>query len=164
MIRKDLFLRYALPCANTLIERGETTKDEIEKMKKILQKGEEISNDAIKKFKVAYAFCKELGKKLNKNPMDEEVIRKYFWFEHDYLVDLMGADIDCKVYPARIEKIENKKAFVITPIGKMECKIELIKNLKKNDWVTIHRKYVVEKISEKDAKLLWKIKEMEASR
>lgn len=159
MINKALFLRYALPCADKLIERGETTKEYIEEIKRCLRNRERIKNEYLKIFKVAFAFCEELGKKLKKNAMDEEIIRKYFWFEHDKIVDLTGACIECKILPGRVEKISNNKAIVMTPIGKKTCSLELAEEIKKGDYVTLHLNFVIEKISRKNAKTLWKIKE-----
>ncbi|MEM7816890.1 MAG: hypothetical protein QXZ20_03180 [Candidatus Aenigmatarchaeota archaeon] len=159
MINKYLFLRYALPCAEELIKRKEVTKEYVEEIKDCLKSNKKIKEDYIKIFKIAYSYCKEIGKKIKRDAMDEEVIRKYFWFEHDKVVDILGSKLDCKVFPGKIEKIEGEGAVVITPIGKRIYSLEFARGIKEKDFVTLHYNYVVEKISKKDAKMLWKYKE-----
>lgn len=159
MINKRLFLRYALPCAEELIKRKEVTKEYIEEIKYCLKNNKKVKEKYLKTFKIAYSYCKEIGKKIKRKAMDEEVIRRYFWFEHDKIVDIMGSKLECKILPGKIEKINGKKAIVITPIGKKLCSLEFAKGVKENSFVTLHYNYVVERISEKNAKILWKYKE-----
>ncbi|MEM5812995.1 MAG: hypothetical protein QXU71_01375 [Candidatus Aenigmatarchaeota archaeon] len=159
MIDKYLFLRYALPCAKEMIKRKEVSKEYIEKIKYCIKNKEKIKEDYLKTFPIAYSFCKEIGKKIKRNAMDEEVIRRYFWFEHDKVVDILGSKIECKIFPGKVEKIKGKKATLITPIGEKICSLDLAKDIKEGDFVTLHYNYVVEKISKKDAEILWKYKE-----
>lgn len=159
MINKYLFLRYALPCARDMIKRKDVSKEYIEKIKSCLKENKKIKDDYLKTFIVAYSFCKELGKKMKRDAMEEEVIRKYFWFEHDKIVEIMGSGLDCKIFPGKVKKIEGNKAIVITPIGKKICSLELARNINENDFVTLHYNYIVEKVGVEDAKMLWKYKE-----
>jgi len=159
-----LFLRYALPCAETLIKRGIVSKDYIRKLMKNISFNEKIPKDSERIFKTANLMCIKIAKKLGKKSIDEIAIRKYFLFEHDKIVDKrykIFRDFDslaCMTYPGRILNLKNRRALVQTTIGKKKYKTNLIQGLKTGDNVVVHRNFVVEKINENLAKRLWKLK------
>lgn len=155
-------MKYALPCSKKLIERGEVSEDYIKKLFRIVKNGKELPENSEKIFKVAYSFCKKIGEKINKDPMNEDVIRRYFLYEHDDVVEKMGYEQNCKVYPGLCLKIENGLAKILTPIGFNFYKIDFVSDLKENEYVVVHREFVIERISKDLAKKLWEIKTLQS--
>jgi len=159
MIIKDrlLFLKYALPCANTLVKRGTVSKEYVDKLIKEVARNKVPVENAEKIFKVATSMCFNIAEKMKKDSVDSEVIRQYFLFEHDKVVDdrfkLMGDfnPIDCKTYAGKVLSVHDKYAIVETPLGKRKYKTVFAKDVKKNDYVVVHFDYIVEKISSKIA-------------
>jgi len=102
-------------------------------------------------------MCFNIAEKMKKDSVDSEVIRQYFLFEHDKVVDdrfkLMGDfnPIDCKTYAGKVLSVHDKYAIVETPLGKRKYKTVFAKDVKKNDYVVVHFDYIVEKISSKIA-------------
>jgi len=156
-------MKYALPCSDTLIKRGEVDENYIKKLFEIVKSGKDIPKNSEKIFKVAYSFCKKIGEKINKDPMDEDVIRRYFLYEHDDVVEKIGYEQSCKVYPGLCLKIENGLAKIITPIGVNFYKMDFLPDLKENEYVVVHREFVVERVSKDLAKKLWDIKALQSS-
>ena len=156
---KNLFLRYAIPCGNVLVKRKTISKDKLDKMKVNLINGRDI-RDIEKTFKVASSMCYIITRKMKKNKIDKAVIRKYFWSEHAKAIEWrhnIYKDFDkklCRVYPGRVTSI-GEKAIVLTPIGKRELRTDFVSDLMKNDLVTVHYDYIVEKITKKEFNSLW---------
>jgi len=148
-----LFFKYALPCAETLIKRGNLTPEEFDKMLAKVVKGEEPEKSSESVFKVAMAHLKLISMQKKKNEVDEDTIREYFLFGHDEAVDErfeeMG-DFDqekCRIYPGVVKEVKNGKALVETPIGTEPFRNDFVKDLKALDTVVVHRNFVIEKIS-----------------
>jgi len=160
-----LFLRYALPCAETLVKRGIISKEYIRKLMKNVSFNEEVPKNSERIFKTAVLMCKRISKRFGKKFISESVVRKYFLFEHDKAIDKrykMFKDFDsltCRTYPGKVVSLKNRKAVVKTTIGKRRYKINLTQGLKIGDNVVVHRNFVVEKINESLAKRLWKLRE-----
>ncbi len=154
---KLLFFKYAIPCAETLVKRKNITKELLEKMISEVEKGIVPKEKPGKIFKVAFAMCKIIANKRGKE-IDGEVIRQYFWFEHDKIVEErynLMRDFEpkkCKTYPGIVEKIVGKKAIVRTKIGKNEYLTAFAPDVKKGRFVIAHRDFVVEQISEEKAR------------
>jgi poly-beta-hydroxyalkanoate depolymerase len=75
---KELFLRYAIPCGEVLVRRGELQNDILEELSQSVSEGKEIRIPIEKIFKVASRMCTILAKQMRKKEIDEEVIRRYF--------------------------------------------------------------------------------------
>ena len=162
---KILFLKYALPCAGTLVKRGSISNKLIEESVRNLSLNRKLSGHPEKFFKTAYAMCEKIARRANKKSIDENVIRRYFLFEHDKVVDSRYKafkdfnPMQCRVFSGKILKIKNKRALIKTIIGKKRYRTNFIQNLKKGDCVVVHRSFAVEKISGSILKKLWKLKE-----
>ena len=161
---RKLFLKYAIPCAETLKKRGSITGEEIDKLITILRNNEEIPEGSEKVFKVALAMCSYIAMREGKREIDEEVIRRYFLYEHDKAIDQrfqeMG-DFDpeaCRTYPGKVAEVKEKTIFVRTPKGVKEYRNDFIRRVKKGDLVVVHRDFVVEKIDGKIAGMMLHIK------
>lgn len=160
-----LFFKYAVPCAETLVKRGQKDQIFVDDLVKRISENKKIQNKCEENFKVAYAMCKLLAKRKHKKEIDDEIIREYYLFNHDEMVDKrfeqMG-DFDpteCRVYSGKVIGIVDGMARVKTILGIKKYKIDYNQNLKIGEFVTVHRKFVVEVISQKLAEELHKLKE-----
>lgn len=160
-----LFLKYALPCADTLVERGAVSKKLIKESIRNISLNRKVNGHPEKFFKTAYAMCEKIARRAKKKSIDENVVRRYFLFEHDKVVDSRYESfkdfnpLQCRVFPGKILKIKNKEALIKTILGKKKYRINFIQNLRIGDCVVVHRSFTVEKISESMFKKLWKLKE-----
>jgi hydrogenase maturation factor len=158
MDKKDklLFLKYAVPCATTLVKRNSISKSQYEKLYSMIKSGKLPEGEPEKIFKVAYAKCAALAIE-NGNRITKNIIRNYFWLGHDNVIkeryELMR-DFDpeyCKTFPGIvIEKIKDK-ATVKTAIGLQKVSTDFEQSVKKGEFVVIHRGMIVEKISKPKA-------------
>jgi hydrogenase maturation factor len=152
-----LFLRYALPCASTLVKRGSTTQENVDRMTGMVSEGIAPEDGAEKIFKVAIAMCNSIARRMGKDTIDAEVIRRYFLMEHSEVVDerygLMG-DFDpvaCKTYPGKVISTDGGFAVVETRLGSMRYKTVLARDTKEGDLVSVHYDFVIEKIDAQTA-------------
>lgn len=159
-----LFFKYALPCAETLIERGTLKREKFKEMFSQIISGREPEENSENVFKVAMANLKFLTIEKKKDIIDNETIREYFLFKHDEVIDERFEEMGdfnpttCRTYPGIVREIKNNEATVETPLGKKLYRKELIKDLKLQDVVIIHRDFIVEKISKELAIKLWEAK------
>jgi len=151
-----LFLKYAIPCAPTLVARKDISEEKYKSLVSKVEKGEIPEGEPEKIFKVAYAMCKSKALEKGKE-IDESIIHDYFWYRHDKVVEergeLMG-DFDaerCKTYPGEVEKIIEDRATVKTILGKEEYSNSFVPGIKEGMHVVVHRGYVVEEINGKTA-------------
>ncbi len=155
---RPLFLKYALPCASTLVKRGNVTQERVEKLKQLVSEGKVPEENVERMFKVANAMCESIAERMGKNAIDAEVIRQYFLLEHSKVVDdrykLMGDfnPVDCKTYAGRVIETSDGSAVVETRLGRKNYKSLFAKDVKKGDIVAVHFDYIVEKIDDKMAK------------
>ncbi len=153
MIIKDrlLFLKYALPCAGTLVKRGNTTKEHVESLVELVSNGKVPEENAEAMFKVANAMCDSIGRRMGKESVDCDVIRQYFLLEHSEVVDdryeLMRDfnPVDCKTYPGRVISVGSGNALVETKLGRKKYKTTFMKGVKEGDTVVVHWNYIIEK-------------------
>jgi len=151
---RDLFLRYAVPCGDVLVRRGELPKEILDKMRNAVREGHDVDFSIEDKFKVASRMCTILAKQMNKDVIDDEVIRRYFLVEHEKAIlwrKQVKPDIDvqeCKVYAGRITQLDDKNAFVKTPLGEVMLRTDFREGLKlkEGDWVSKHYGYLAEKL------------------
>lgn len=154
---RELFLKYALPCASTLVKRGSVTQDHIDNLIVMVSNGQMPKENAEEMFKVATAVCGHIAERMNKQKIDTEVVRQYFLFEHSPVVDqrydLMHDfnPVDCKTYTGVVSKTENGYAIVRTSLGERKYKTVFARDVKENDKVVVHFDFIIEKISDETA-------------
>lgn len=162
---KVLFLRYAVPCGSVLVARGSITQEKLEAFRQAAASGKPVQD--ISAFQVALAMLTITAGELGKKAIDPEVIRHYFWRSHDACIAWRAQthkDFDpreCRVRPARILEC-GKNIIIETPEGRQEAR-ESFCPVKKGDWVIVHYSSIIEKVSEKQARSLWKLKTTGAS-
>lgn len=151
---KQLFMKFAIPCADTLIERDEITQDVMDGLIKKIVDGDEILDEEIAIFKVANSHCRFLAKKNSKDEIDTETIEQYFLGMHDEVVDdrfkQMG-DFDpetCRIFSGKVVSV-NGLATVETINDESEYRKDFVPEIKAGDLVLVHRNFIVKKISKK---------------
>ena len=149
---KELFLRYAIPCGEVLVKRGEVKAKLLKQLNDSVKNRQEIRTPVEDVFKVATRMCTILAKQMGKKEIDSEVIRKYFLIEHERAI-LWRKQIkpeitvkECKVYPGRILRIDPNGILVKTKLGEKLYRDDFAKGLKAKDWVSVHYDYVTEKL------------------
>ena len=156
-----LFLKYAIPCKEVLVKRGTMSKEYFDNLVSAVAK-KEVPKGVEKDFKLAFSMCGKIAKNLGRK-IDEEVIRKYFWIEHEKTIkkayEGMMQDFtleECTIYPGKvISSVINREALIKTPIKSFNYRTDFVPKLVKGDNVTVHYNFIAEIISEKDAKMLW---------
>jgi len=148
-----LFFKYALPCAETLIKRGDLSQEEFDKILAMVTSGKEPEKNSENVFKVAMAHLKFISMQKKKNEIDEDSIREYFLFVHDDAVDERFEEVGdfdqekCRTYPGIVKEVKDGKTLVKTPLGTEYYKNYFAKDLKIGEFVVVHRDFVVEKLS-----------------
>ena len=152
-----VFMKYALPCARTLVKRGNADQTYIDMLIDIVKNNGEIPKDAEKIFKVAFSACSLAAIDDGKSSIDAGIIRKYFLFGHDKVIgsryEEMG-DFDpeaCRVRAGVVESVENEKAVVYGPSGRKAFRIDFVPDARKNDIVVTHWNFIVEKTDKETA-------------
>ncbi len=152
-----LFLRYALPCAGTLVKRGNVSAEYIDGLIERVSKNIAPERGAESIFKVANVMCDKFAREMGKASTDAEVIRRYFLFEHAKVVDdrfeLMRDfnPVDCRTYAGKVVGLGEGYAMVQTELGQKRYKTVFAKGIKENDDVVVHYDFVIEKISAETA-------------
>ncbi|MBN2102095.1 MAG: hypothetical protein JW716_04460 [Candidatus Aenigmarchaeota archaeon] len=154
---REMFLKYAIPCGDVLVDRGELKQRLLDKMKGSVIDQKELNYDIENTFKVATRMCTILGTNMGKSDIDEEVIRKYFLHEHEKAIQWrmqIKPDVipeKCMVYPGRVVNTNSKGVTLNTPLGRVVAKDEFIDRLRTGDWVSMHYSQIAEKIPKKEA-------------
>lgn len=152
-----LFLRYALPCASTLVRRGNVTQDHVSNLTKMVSQNKIPPEGSESMFVVANAMCDKIAKRMGKSQVDSEVIRTYFLLEHSEVVDdrfkLMKDfnPVDCKTYPGKVISTGSQTAVVETSLGRKDCKMIFAPDVKEGDDVVVHYDYIIERITSETA-------------
>jgi hydrogenase maturation factor len=160
---RKLFLKYAIPCSETLAKRGVIKKSYQRELMKSILLNKRIPKNTESIFKVAISMCEKTAKKLGKKYIDEEVLRRYFLFGHDKVVDKrfeIFKDFDpmlCRLYSGEV-LVSGRRALVKTITGNKKYKTGL--KVKKGDFVVVHRDFIIEKIDKKLARKLWNLKQI----
>ncbi len=147
-----LFLRYALPCAGTLVKRGNVSKEYIDSLVGMVAEGIPPTENAEQMFKVANAMCDSVADRMRKPSVDAEVIRRYFLFEHSKVVDdrfeLMKDfnPVDCRTYAGKVVDMAGESAVVETILGRKRYRTPFVRDLKEGEDVVVHFDFVVERL------------------
>lgn len=159
-----LFMKYALPCAHTLVERGTLSQETLDDLHRRVanqdcQPGDELH------FKVAHAFCTLLAKRHGK-PISSPIIREYFLFKHDEAIDKRFAekgDFDpeaCRTTPGRVLSA-GTSLKIQTPEKKATYKNPYQLDLQPGDYVTVHWDVAVEPIHQEMARKMLESKHLD---
>jgi hydrogenase maturation factor len=147
-----LFMKYAIPCANTLVKRGTISQEYVDMLMDAVKNGRQLPKDAEKVFKVAFSACTLIAMDNNTEAIDEDVIRDYFLFKHDDVIDRryeeMG-DFDpdaCRTRSGVVESVEDGIAVVANSAGRRSYLTDFVPDLKKGDIVVTHWNFIIEKI------------------
>ena len=165
---KRLFLNYAMPCIVERVRRGEFTEEEFLKYCEDLAEGKEVSEEEMYNlFPVAMNFIPESAKKLDKIKgdvvtIDKDVVRQYFWYDHDSVVrGRMNPEREkyCLILPGKVKQVSGKEGLVETPKGERQVSLAFLKDKDLvNKHVTIHYYHACEIISEDEFNNLWGLK------
>jgi hypothetical protein len=146
------FMKYALPCVNVLVKRGTVTREQLNKLIEIVKNNKELPQNAERIPAVAFAVCSLIAIDNGKKTIDNEVIDEYFLFRHDDMIDKryeeMG-DFDtqkCRVRAGVVQSVTKNSATIKNSAGTKKYRTDFTTGLKKNDLVTTHWDFVVEKI------------------
>lgn len=111
------FLKYARPCADFLEQRGEISKNDLDKLDGMIIGKVKPNRSYIEKiFSRAIIPLKEIAKEMSMDYWSLDVLKNYFRNEHNIWIDekregfehLNGIQRDlCKVYEAKIMHVEN---------------------------------------------------------
>jgi hydrogenase maturation factor len=149
-----LFLRYALPCSNDLINNRLATQEQIDSLMKFVLEDRLPEEGAERIFKAGFAMCTIIAMKSDKKEIDADVIRQYFLMEHNKAVDEQFKNrqdfnpVECKTYAGKVLKVDADSALVSTPIGLKRCRTDFARGLKEGDNVAVHSGFAVERISD----------------
>jgi len=151
---RELFLKYAIPCGEVLVRRGELRDDLLKRMNDDVSHGQASRDIKIENiFRVASRMCTILARKMNKTEIDDEVIRSYFMKEHEKAIKWrqeVHPDLklkDCLVYPGRVIEAGDSEALIKTPLGEALFRNDFDRKLEPGDRVSTHYDHVSEKIS-----------------
>jgi len=150
---RELFLRYAIPCGEFLVRRGELRNEVLNRLNDSVKNGQETDIPIEETFKVASRMCTILARQMGKSEIDAEVIRRYFMVEHEKAVmwrKQVRPELkleECLVYPGRVLKIGNDGILVRTPLGERMFRDDFAHGIKANDVVSVHYDYIAEKIN-----------------
>ncbi|MBI2233256.1 MAG: hypothetical protein HYU56_05010 [Candidatus Aenigmarchaeota archaeon] len=146
-----LFMKYAVPCAGTLVQRGSARQEYVDMLIAAVKNNRPIPKDAERIFKVAFAACSLIAKDSGKKEIDADIVHQYFLFGHDTAVSKrygeMG-DFDpqaCRIRPGVVRKMGNGFAVVENSLGRSRYKADYC-DVKEGDLVVTHWDFIVEKI------------------
>ncbi|MCX6816049.1 MAG: hypothetical protein NT120_04325 [Candidatus Aenigmarchaeota archaeon] len=151
-----LFMKYAIPCAGTLVSRGNIKKKDVDVLIDAVKNNKSIPKDTEKVFKVAFSACSILAMDAGKKKIDADVIHDYYLFKHDKMIDMryeeMG-DFDpdlCRIRPGVVKKVLHGIAIVENSAGSKKYRTNYC-DVKEGDLVVTHWDFVIEKISRETA-------------
>lgn len=156
---KILFLKYAIPCGMTLVNRGDLKQSFLDVLKEKTLSGNVQDTNPEEAFKIAVRMCYLTAKKLGKNKIDSEVVREYFWHEHKEAVKWRSEvfrDIrleTCRVYAGEV-MFAGEFALVKTKLGNLEYRKDFVQDIQEGDFVVTHYDYIIEKIDRETAEKL----------
>ena len=166
LLNKTLFLRYAMPCLMEQVRQGRLSAEEVLKLLKDFERGEEPDDEKITElFPVAMPKILALGidkKKIKEErvQVDDELVRDYFWLEHIPVVlrkKEKPNKAECLILPGKVIEIDEEgKALVQTLFGERRVKAVLVKGLRPGDLVALHYDYACEKLTEEEFEFLKK--------
>lgn len=149
-----LFFLYAHPCGDVLVAKGKLPASKLASMRRTLAKGG-TPDEPPSLFEKAVERLGFTAARTGGARMDEDTIRKFFWFDHD---DMVEDESLCRILPAKVLKVDGMNALVSTPAGRRNVNVSMLGKAAAGDLLAIHYNYACEKISRKDFGRLWKVK------
>lgn len=150
-------MKYALPCAGTLVKRGSVSQETIDRLILAVKTGKEIPKDAERIFKVAFSACSLSAIDSGKENIDEKVIRQYYLFGHDKMIDQRYEEMGdfspdaCRIRAGIVQSVRDGFAVVANSAGAAKYRTDYCP-VKEGDLVTTHWDFVVEKIDPETAR------------
>jgi len=80
-----VFLKYSFPCAQVLLDKGQISKEEYEKLKSAAISGSGVERETLER--VFTAAIRRLKKVFGKNYWTPESVREYFISHHNHFID-----------------------------------------------------------------------------
>jgi len=149
-----LFFLYAHPCGEVLVAKGRIKASQLAAVRKALLKGGTPKQSPLL-FEKAVERLGITASQIRLPLMDEESIRKHFWFDHD---DVVEDRANCRILPAKVLKVDSSNALASTPLGLRNVNISFAGKVRPGDLLTVHYNYACEKIGKDDFERLWKVK------
>ncbi|MBW2988042.1 hypothetical protein DRJ48_00770 [Candidatus Woesearchaeota archaeon] len=148
---EQVFLRYAFPCAQVLLDTGKLTKEGYERLKRAVMSGEGITRDELESiFRSAVARMKEL---FGEDYWSLAAVREYFIEHHNRIIDAGKEGYAnapeyfkemCKVHIARVVAREGS-GLRVRYGGKERVVLGLLcPEAKPGDKVSIHLGFAIE--------------------
>ena len=156
---EQLFLRYAVPCAFIICQRGEISEDQRLRLEEAALGKVKIERKEIEKvFWRAFNRIDELAHKMKKERWHLLVIREYFLQYHNQLIDQKKDSYAkaprtlrelCKVEKARIKEKKGEYYLVELADGrKRAVTCSFVPDAQVGDAVIVHYGYAVERAGE----------------
>jgi hypothetical protein len=154
---EKFFLKYAFPCANVLVDMGEISQEQFERVEQACKNNEQVSKKELEElFKAAFRRIKQIAKEMEiEDYWDKKVIEEYWHRNHNVIIDEEDGNYKnfpqsfcdfCKVHIAKVEQIISPELALIgygntkRPIFTL-----FVPDLKVGDKIRIHHAYAVEK-------------------
>lgn len=150
---RDLFLRYAAPCGETLVKRKTLDARELAAWIRALKEGTPVPRKAEDAFRVARAHLTVMAADAGKPTVDASLVRKYFLSEHDDVVDYRSremGDFDpdgCRTRLGRVVSAGPTRVVLVVEGKRRAYQSPFLADLRKGDWVVTHWNVVVERAS-----------------
>ncbi len=149
---RNLFMRYALPCAGTLVKRGTIKQEHVDILIDIVKNNRYIPDGSEKIFKVAFSACSLIAMKNGSESIDRNAIREYFLLGHDDAIEKRYGEMKdfdpqaCRIKIGHVGLAENGSATVGC-CGTKKYRTDFVPDAKENDIVITHWDFVVERIN-----------------
>jgi hydrogenase maturation factor len=147
-----LFLTYAYTCADSAMQRGALNRNDVKVIRDYVVKGIEPERDYARAFPTAWMHMSEIAEKERQQVIGSRIILEYWRKYHNDIVDVAS----CRTYAGVVKKTAKNRAYVKTVLGTKSYWTTLVKP-EVNKRVIVHRRHIVEIISEKEAKKLMKM-------
>lgn len=81
---ESFFLRYAFPCAQIIVQRGELSEEKYKSLENAAINNKPLPRTELERiFHRAFEFIERLARRMHKDKWDIEVIREYFYNDHN---------------------------------------------------------------------------------
>lgn len=161
------FFKYAFPCANVILERGNISQEEFDNLKRLFDDGEVPEREILEGvFSKAFERIDRVASRMGKVRWDLDVVKEYWKNEHNRLINNNEEDYEkapesfkdlCRINIAEV--VERKEDMLIVKYGSGNVRVvfnSLVPSAKVGDRIKIHYGYgveIVDKIA-KSAKVL----------
>ncbi len=150
---ESVFLKYSFPCAQVLLDKGQISKEEYEKLKGAAISGGSVERETLER--MFTAAIRRLKAVFGKDYWTPESVREYFISHHNHFIDEGEGEYArapgyfkrmCKVHKAKV--ISRKgNALTVEFDGQTKPVVGLLlKDAKPGDTVTVHLGFAIEKI------------------